>query len=147
MPQDKDWVELYEYVKYKIMGYDENMKLPKYFILRLKGLSNGQYIANKKHQKLAKYDFKIILTTFKICRPEILNMLEKNKTTYKDEKHKFNAIMCIIDREINNVVLKYKNAKKSKEKIKNINLDNQIHEQAEYIPRSKKIKKELEELW
>jgi hypothetical protein len=151
MAQDPKWVELYNYIHDKIMMYDNTIKLPKFIILRLQGLKNGTYIGNKKQKKMAEYDYDTILITFKICRPQILNMLEKNKTTYKDEQHKFNAIMCIIDKEINNVVLKLKNAKKSEEKIIEMNLENQTHESANYISRSKDIKKnikeELEELW
>jgi hypothetical protein len=147
MAQDPNWIELYDYVKYKILGYDESIKLPKYFVLRLKGLQNGQHIANKNHQQNAKYDYQTILTTFKICRPQIINMIEKNKTTYKDENHMINSIMCIIDKEINNVVLKLKSAKKAIEKTENLKLDNQSHETAEYKTKSKEIKKELEDLW
>ncbi len=142
-----EWVELYDYVHDKIMGYDKTVKLPKYIILRLQGLSKGQFIGNNKLEKLAQYDYKTILLTFKMCRLEIMNMIEKNKTTYKNEQHKFNAIMTIIDREINNVVLRLKNVKKSEEKTVNIELYNQTHDSAEYIPKSKQVKKELEDLW
>lgn len=142
-----DWCNLYEYVKHEILGYTDNIKLPKYMILRLKGFCDGQYIKNNKHNENAKYDYKTILITFKFCRQEIMNMLEKNKTTYKNEQHKFNAIMCIIDREINNVVIRLNSVKKSEEKTLNMKLENQVHETAEYKSKSKEIKKGMEDLW
>jgi len=46
--------------KREIMGYTDE-KLPKYMVLRLKGLERGNFLANKKHTPMANYDFKIIL--------------------------------------------------------------------------------------
>lgn len=147
MPQDPDWEELYEYVREKIMGYDKTIKLPKHMVLRLKGLTKGQFFGNKKQQIHAEYDYKTILITFKFCRQSIMQAFEKNKTAFTDENHKFNYAMIIIDKEINNVVIRLKNAKKSEEKTINIELDNQVHEGAEYKTKSKDTNKELEGLW
>jgi hypothetical protein len=147
MPQNPDWVELYTYVHDKIMGYDETMKLSKYMVLRLQGMVKGQFIGNNKHQKQAEYDYRTILITFKMCSPQILQWFESNKTAFKDETHKFNSAMSIIDKEINNVVMRIKNAKKSEEKTVKIELDNQLHEGAEYKTKSKEINNDLKELW
>lgn len=147
MAQDPEWVELYEYVREKIMGYDKTIKLPKYMVLRLQGLTKGQFLGNKKQQVNANYDYKTILITFKFCRQAILQAFEKNKTAFADENHKFNYAMIIIDKEINNVVVRLKNGKKSEEKTINIELENQVHEGADYKPKSKDANKELEGLW
>ena len=147
MPQNPDWVELYTYVHDKIMGYDETMKLSKYMVLRLQGMVKGQFIGNNKHQKQAEYDYRTILITFKMCSPQILQWFESNKTAFKDETHKFNFAMSIIDKEINNVVIRLKNAKKSEEKTVKIELDNQSHEGAMYKTKSKEINNDLKELW
>ena len=40
--------ELYSYVHDVIMGYDEKTALDRYFVLRLKGLKEGKFIANNK---------------------------------------------------------------------------------------------------
>ena len=147
MAQDQEWVELYEYVREKIMGYDKTIKLPKYMVLRLQGLTKGQFLGNNKQQVNAKYDYKTILITFKFCKQVILQAFEKNKTAFADENHKFNYAMIIIDKEINNVVIRLKNGKKSEEKTINIELENQVHEGADYKPKSKNTNKELEGLW
>lgn len=147
MPQDQDWVALYEYVHDKVMGYDKTIKLSKQMVLRLKGMVTGQFIANKNQKQNAQYDFKTILITFKMCSPQILQGFEANKTAFKNEMHKFNYAMTIIDSNINDVVLRLKNAKKSEEKTENIKLDNQVHEGAEYKTKNKKINDNLKELW
>jgi hypothetical protein len=148
MAQDPEWVELYEYVREKIMGYDKTIKLPKYMVLRLQGLTKGQFLGNNKQQVNAKYDYKTILITFKFCRQAILQAFEKNKTAFADENHKFNYAMIIIDKEINNIVIRLKNSKKAEEKTINIELENQVHERANYKPKEiKKVNKKLEELW
>ncbi len=74
-------------------------------------------------------------------------MFEKNKTTYANEQHRFNSLMYIIDREINNVVMKLKSAKKAETKTVDIDLPNQVHTSAEYNTKKKDINKNLEELW
>ena len=147
MPQNPDWIALYEYIKIEILKYND-MKLPKYLVLRLQGMTKGQFIANKKNSINASYDYKTILITFKFCKTSILQAFESNKSNFKDEQHKLNYMMAIIDSEINNVVMRLKNAKKAEEKIVNIDLENQTNEGAEYISKSSKpISKEMGELW
>lgn len=147
MAQNPDWVELYTYVHDKIMSYDETIKLSKYMVLRLQGLCKGQTIANNKHKQNAQYDYKTILLTFKMCSPQILQGFEANKSSFNDETHKFNYALAIVDKEINNVVMRLKKAKKSEEKTVNLELDNQVHEGAKYTSKSKDVNDELKELW
>lgn len=142
----KDWCELFEYVKKNVMCYDENMKLPKFMILRLKGLSEGKFIANKKSKPLARYSFKTILITFKLCKNSISNYIMKNNTSFKDEKHKFNGIMVIIENEINNTVLRLSKIKKSEEKTKNLELKHQTNNSATYTKKGNKTKNKLKKL-
>ena len=147
MPQDQDWIALYEYVHDKVMNYDETIKLSKQMVLRLKGMTTGQFMANKKQKINAQYDYKTILITFKMCLPQILQSFELNKTAFKNEMHRFNYAMTIIDNNINDVVIRLGKAKKAEEKTENIKLDNQIHESAEYKTKSKEINDNLKELW
>jgi hypothetical protein len=142
-----DWCELHDYVKKEILQYDDNIKLPKYMILRLQGLKDGKFIANKKIQPNASYEYKTILYTFKICKPKILQYLTANKTKFKDEKHKFNSIMIFIENEINDVVLRIKNKQQSESKIENMTLDNHYNQGAEYRKQKGKNNKNLEYLW
>ena len=48
---NQSWRELCSWVEKEIFGYDSNQKLQKNAILRLKGLSTGQVIANNKCEK------------------------------------------------------------------------------------------------
>lgn len=144
--KDIDWVDLYEYVKKEIMGYTDE-KLPKYIVLRLRGLSKGQFLANTKNQPMANYDYKTILYTFKICKQNILIGFRTNNTKFTDEKHKFNYAMVIIENNINDVVIRLKNANLAKEKAEKIELENIYHEGAEYTAKTKVENKTLEDLW
>jgi len=106
-------------------------------------------MANKKQKPQANYDYKIILLTCKFCKYSILQYIGPNREKIKDERHLINTIMSFVENEINNVVSRLKNAKKAEEKTIHIELENQIHEGAEYKAKSKnkRIDKELEELW
>ena len=44
--EKEDWDELYQYIKKDIFEYTDQA-LPKYMILRLKGLVEGKFMANK----------------------------------------------------------------------------------------------------
>jgi hypothetical protein len=147
--KDKDWCNLYEHVKKEIMGYNENFKLPKAMILRLKGLSEGKFMANKKQKPMASYDFKTILITFQICKVKILDWFKTNNTKFKDEMHKFNSAMIFVENEINDVVIRLNNTIKNNEKVETMKLDNINNEGAEYKSKqnNNKTNKILDELW
>lgn len=140
----KEWDELYQYVKKDIFEYDSE-KLPKYMILRLRGLKEGKFIANTKIATIANYKFSHILYTFKANKMKIKQIIKSQD--FKNEQHKFNTIMLIIEREINDVVNRLKQADKSKQKIENMPIENILHEGAEYKHKTKKISNELENLW
>jgi hypothetical protein len=146
--KNQDWIDLYEYVKKEIMEYTKDLILPKYIVLRLRGLAKGQFLANKKITPMGSYDYKTILYTFKICRQNILSGFRSNNTKFVDEKHKFNYAMVIIENNINDVVIRLKNAETAKIKAENVNMENIYHEGAEYLPKTKKIiNNTLEDLW
>ena len=110
--EKQDFETLYKYVK-KILGYDDDMALSKFMVLRLKGLSEGKFHANKKIKSTANYDYKTIYLTFVYCKMDIQKALQTK--TFQNEQNKFNYIMAIVENNINDVVIKLKNAKKSKE--------------------------------
>ena len=107
-----DWDNLYQYVR-KLLGYDETMALPRFMVLRLKGLKEGKFIANKKNKTTAQYDYKTIYLTFIYCKDKIHKALQTKSFT--SEQNKFNYIMAIVENNINDVVIKLRNAKKSKQ--------------------------------
>ena len=147
--KQKDWVELCEYIKLQILGYPDEMKFPKDLVYRIRGLSEGKLYSNKKTQNQAKYDFKTILYTCKICRPKIVKYLNDNQTKIQDEHHKINLVMMFIEKEINDVYLRLQQAKKTQDKVKDIKMDNQINQGADYQSQSKDTNtdKKLKDLW
>lgn len=142
----KDWDELYQYIKIDIFEYDTE-KLSNYMVLRLKGLADGKFMANKLVKPMAKYEYKHILYAFKINKMKLKEIVKSSK--YKDERHKINTIMLIIEKDINDVVNRLNQREKSEEKIENIDLKNITHEGAKYKNKSKekKLTNELNDLW
>ena len=141
--EKQDWEELYFYVK-NLMNYDENHSLSKAMILRLKGLLTGKFIENKNIKDCANYSYQTILNTFKLCSPQIQKALRTNN--FRDEQHKFNYILKVVESNINNVYLKMKNVEKAKEEAKNVVVETYSHVGAEYKPAEKK-KDKFSDLW
>ena len=115
----QDWDALYMYVKNNIMKYDENQALPSSMVLRLKGLLVNKFMENNSIQDSANYSYEVILNTFKFCSPSIMRALRNN--SFKDENHKFNYILKIVENNINNVYMRMKTIEKTEEKIEDIN--------------------------
>lgn len=133
----EEWNELYEYVRNDILKYDK-MALPKQLVLRLKGLKDGKFIANKKTKALGDYSFKIILMTFKINKYEIINAL-KDKSKFKDESHMINYLMAIAEKKINDTYSRLNRLEKSQEKGENLKITTS-EDKAEYKHKTKEIK-------
>lgn len=143
----EEWCELFEYVKKDILGYDSNMNLPKFMILRLRGLHSGNFMSNKNIKPLANYSYKHILLTFKLNKNTIYSYLKRNEKIFKDEKHKFNGIMIIIESKINDIVNMIKKAEEQKEKTENIDVEYYNYDRVEYKKKDKKENKRLSDLW
>lgn len=146
---NQNWLELCDYIKYNILEYTTEMKFPKFLALRLKGLSEGNFIANKKQKPNAKYSFNEILLTCKLCKVKIKAYFTNNSAKITDEKHKINLIMMFIEQEINDVVQRLNDKEKSEKKITELDLSNMNNDKAEYKPSSSttKINEKLEKLW
>lgn len=143
--QDReDWTELYEYVRHNVLGYDENQALSRTMVLRLKGLPNNKFIANNNIDDTANYSYRVIINTFKFCMPDIKRGLQNNR--FKDEEHKFNYVLKIVESNINTVYMRMKNADKVKKEIENTNVDIPIYNGAEYKPKEK-AKDKFADLW
>lgn len=142
--EKKDWEELYAYVKKNVMRYDEDQALSKTMVLRLKGLLTNKFIENGNIESTANYSYETILNTFKYSSLDINNALRAN--SFKDESHKFNYILKIVEKNINTVYVKMKNVEKAKEEAKNITIEAPTHTGAEFKPREKK-KDKFTDLW
>lgn len=147
MPEEekKAWDDLYWYVHTNIMGYNHDQKLSKKMILRLKGLPNSKFIANRYIKSESNYSFKVILLTFKFCYPEIQNALATKN--FDDEDHKFNYILKIIESNLNNVYMRMKNAEKAKEKTESAETSSISYDGAEYKKKTKETPSRLNSLW
>lgn len=143
--EKQEFKELYYYVK-KLLNYDENQSLSRSMTLRLKGLSTNKFIENNNIESTANYSYQTILNTFKFCSQDIQKALRTNR--FKDENHKFNYILKIVELNINNIYIRMKNSEKAKEDAKNASVDVEIitHVGAEYKPKEKK-KDKFSNLW
>lgn len=139
----QDWDALYMYVK-NVMGYDENQALSSTMVLRLKGLLTNKFIENNNIQSTANYSYETILNTFKYSSLDIQRALRTNN--FKDEQHKFNYLLKIVEKNINTVYMKMRNAEKAKEEAKNTTIEAPTHTGAEFKPREKK-KDKFADLW
>lgn len=141
--EKQDWEDLYFYVK-NILNYDENQSLSNATVLRLKGLSTNKFMENKNIKNTANYSYKTILNTFKSCSPEINRALRTNN--FKDEQHKVNYILKIVEKNINTIYMKMKRVEKAKEEAKKQTVETYTHVSAEYKPKEKK-KDKFSDLW
>lgn len=144
--EEKDsFDKLYQYIKEEIFEYKEQ-SLPKYMVLRIKGLAEGKFIANNNVKSMGKYTYQQILFTFKINKLKIKEII--NSSNFKNEQHRFNTIMLIIEKDINDVVARLNQKVQSERKLESIDLENIIHEGAEYKNKSnKQLNNELNDLW
>ena len=141
--EKQDWESLYMYVK-NVMGYDENQALSSTMVLRLKGLLTNKFIENNNIQSTANYSYETILNAFKYSSLDIQRALRTNN--FKDEQHKFNYLLKIVEKNINTVYMKMRNAEKAKEEAKNTTIEAPTHTRAKFKPREKK-KDKFADLW
>ena len=138
------WDELYTYVKKNVMGYDDKQALSNAMVLRLKGLLTNKFMENGKIASTADYSYETILNAFKYSSLDINRALRTN--SFKDESHKFNYILKIVEKNINTVYVRMKNAEKAKEEAKNMAIEAPTHTGAEFKPKEKK-KDKFTDLW
>ena len=139
----QDWDDLYFYVK-NLLGYDENQALSSAMVLRLKGLLTNKFMENNNIESTANYSYEVILNTFKFCKLDIDRALRT--CTFKDEQHKFNYILKVVEKNINNVYMRMKNMQKAKEEAKNTSIEAPVHTGADFKPKEKKTDK-FSDLW
>lgn len=126
------------------MGYDENQALSSAMVLRLKGLLTNKFMENNKIESTANYSYETVLNAFKYSSLDIQKALKTNN--FKDEQHKFNYILKIVEKNINTVYVRMRNAEKAKEEAKNTTVEVPTHTGAEFKPRENK-KDKFTDLW
>lgn len=144
---NKDWLELCEYVKKEILEYDDNMKFPQYLALKLQGMKKGQHIANNNIKVQANYDDKTLLYTFKLCKQKIVTYLHQNEKKIKNEQHKINLIIKMIEPEINDVYLRLQEIKRVKSRVENTSFKNQQNVSADYTKKTKDVNDKMKKLF
>lgn len=137
------WENLYYYVK-NLLGYDENQALSSTMVLRLKGLLTNKFMENNNITSTANYSYETILNTFKFCKLDIDKALRT--CNFKDENHRFNYLLKIVEKNINTVYVKMKNIEKAKEEAKSSTVEMPTHIGAEFKPKEKKENK-FSNLW
>lgn len=144
--EKEQWNDLYQYVKSQILMYDKNQSIPSNLVLRLKGLTTGKFIENKREQDKASYSYETILYTFQICRPTILSALQGQ--SFKSETHKFNYICKIVEQNINDVYIRLNNAKESATKTESVDTKVFEHKGSKYTKKTTEITNpKLQDLW
>lgn len=116
--EKRDWENLYDYVRFNVMGYDENQALSKSMVLRLKGLLTNKFMENKNVASTANYSYEVILNAFKYSSLDIQRALRNG--SFKDEMHRFNYLLKIVEKNINTVYMKMKGIEKTEEKIDDV---------------------------
>ena len=142
--EEKKFKELCNYVKTDIMKYDNNQKLSKNMILRLRGLKDGKYMANKNIPSLANYSYEVILLTFKYVKNHNLDYILSTKK-FENEERKFNYIMAIVSNNINTIYNKVKQIKEEQSRAVEIHVDDLPNYENKY--ETKKVDDKLKEFW
>lgn len=144
--EKQQWDTLYRYVKKEILLYNDAQSIPSDLVLRLKGLTKGKYIENKKIEDRADYSYETILYTFQICKPQIMSAI--NNRTFNNEKMKFNYICKIVENNINDVYIRLEKVKRADEDIQSLDTGILSHDGADYKKKTENLKNtRLDELW
>ena len=100
---------------------------------------------NNHIQDTASYSYKTVLNTFKYCSLDIQRGLSSN--TFRDERHRFNYVLKIVESNLNTVYTRMKNAVKAEEKTQTMDVKTATHTGASYQRKTKETSSNLEELW
>lgn len=133
--EKKQWKELFSYVEKEILNYDDNQKLQKNAVLRIKGLENGKVFANNSTKDNGNYSPVVIMNTFKACKQKIMYAID-NKN-FENEDRTLAYICAIVRGSLNDVYNRMKRVEKEKKSIDKIDtsiISNDI--KAEYSKKS-----------
>ena len=128
--KDQNFRDMCLWIERELFGYDENQHLHKGACGFLQGLRKGQGYANNSHDQYGNYSVEVIFNTFKIQKVNILRSIKGKEFTSEDKKM---AYICrIVEKHLNDMYTRMKNAKESEKKIDHVNLDAVKSETAVY---------------
>ena len=87
------------------------------------------------------------MSALKICIRKIIDYIAKNETKIKDENHKINLIIKMVEPEINDVYIRLQQAKKKEKKLQNDSFENQFNQGADYSKKTKDVNDRLKNLF
>lgn len=105
---------------YKTSDNNYTMKPPASLFQRLEGLRCGEYIPTGKDTGI-EYPYDVIRFTFMAMAGNIRSALKS--VDFKDESHKINYILVIIEKNINDIYASVLRNKKAKEKLDKMETD------------------------
>ena len=107
---------------------------------------NGKFMANNSVKDCANYSYGVVLNAFKYSLPDIQRAM--HSVHFKNESHKFNYIMRIVDGNLNTVYMRMKNVNTQKQEAKRISGNEVGHKDVEYKPKEKqKGRDRFSDLW
>lgn len=138
------WDSIYRMME-SILGYGDEQTLSNSQIQRLKGLLYGKYYASNMTEDKARYSYECLLNTIKYSMPDIRRAL--NNVGFKDDNHKFNYVMKIIDGNLNTVYTRMKNVVRSEQEAKKQDTSYAVEYVNMFKAKKTKSNKRLNELW
>ena len=100
---------------------------------------------NKNIADGANYSYEVILNTFKYSSIDIQNAFRTKQ--FKDESHKFNYALVIVEKNINTVYMKMKKVEKAKKESEQIDISHTVNYVNTFKAKDKKKNNKLDELW
>lgn len=141
------WDELYEFVRKDVLGLSQNERIARNMVLRLEGLSKGNFMASNKLKPMGYYQYEDILITYKLA------LTMTRGVNFKNLEHKFAYITKVVEGKINDIVLARRRQEKINEEIETMNVDNQYTEPVQFNSKKtnkkpeKRISEDLKALW
>lgn len=145
--------EVCQYIKTEILGIKKEFNVPKLLVERLMGLRSGQYVPKKNSKvhgdNVKGYPYDVILKTVKYKKLELVISL-KDQSKFKDDQHRINHVIVIIQNYINDVYWKLKQKEESDKRLES--LDIKINENTQEFKKNTNIKdnkvsNKLKHLW
>ena len=150
-PEEKknhqDFLTLCAYIETEILGYEKTQKLQRAGVNRVRGLAKGQVFANNKQEQHGEYPYEVILLTLKANKSKVVNAMH-NKN-FDSEAQAIGYMAAIVRDRLNEMYTRYINAKKSQERVENIDTNIIEYQGAEYKPTENNNKNEdkYKDLW
>lgn len=146
----KELDKVCDYLKEEILGYDKQQAIDSRIVQRIQGIRSGQHLPSKNSKVYFSengYDYDTILLTFKVKKPDILYAL--GSTRFKNEQHKMDYIIVIIQNSINDVYIRRKEKVESDKRVDEIkiNFDDEKYRYEKSDKKENKVADKLKHLW